>query len=326
MRRRRRRTSRLGLLFAFTLAGGLVGASVWLDRRGERVLAPVEAKHERVMLRHDPQGTWYRWYELGVRIGERGAGPWVAAIEVPEHRYDSIALGDSIEVRYLPQLPLFARASDRSTATVAREAAGRTGIAPLLLWLALGTAGLWVAARVGAPVILAAGLLWLIGGVPILLPASTPRVPAASEGVARVSAVSIVAKSPERTRTRRRSRVGRSESVRRLEVPYQVVQMHIGLLGRGDSVLAVDAVDSGSVPGLAVGAELPVRYEPGAPRQAMLAVGTRRFLDRNRYHYLPAAIGVPAIGVLAALGFRWRRRRAGAPSTAGSAAPSNVPA
>jgi hypothetical protein len=58
----------------------------------------------------------------------------------------------------------------------------------------------------------------------------------------------------------------------------------------------------------------------------MLAVGTRRFLDRNRYHYLPAAIGVPAIGVLAALGFRWRRRRAGAPSTAGSAAPSNVPA
>src|ERR671914_816790 len=96
---RRRRSGRLGLFFALVLGGVLLGTSVWLDWQGEKVFAPVGARHERVTLRHDPQGTWYRWYELGVGVGNGGGGPWVATIEVPEHRYDSLALGDSIEVR-----------------------------------------------------------------------------------------------------------------------------------------------------------------------------------------------------------------------------------
>ncbi|HEX2218958.1 MAG TPA: hypothetical protein VHG35_09145 [Gemmatimonadales bacterium] len=324
--RRRRRSSRLGLFFALVLSGALLGASVWLDRRGDEVLAPVAAKHERVTLRHDPQGTWYRWYELGVAVGNSGAGPWVATIEVPEDRYDSVALGDSIEVRYLPQLPLYARASSRSTATVLHEAAGRTGIVPLLLWLAGGAAGLWVAARIGTPVIFAAGTAWMVAGVPVLLRAPAPRIPTASEGTARVSVVTVVAKSPERARSRRRSRSSRSGSLRRLALPYQVVQLRLPVPGRGDSVLVVDAVDSGSVAGLAVGAELPVRYEPDAPRDARLAQGTRQFIERNRYHFLPVAIGVPALGTLAAWGVRSRRRRSRATSGAGSAARSNVPA
>lgn len=324
--RRRRRSSRLGLFFALVLGAGLLGASVWLDRRGEQVFAPVAARHERVTLRHDPQGTWYRWYELGVAVGDGGAGPWIATIEVPEDRYDSIALGDSIEVRYLPQLPLYARASSRSTGTVVREALGRTGIGPLLLWLACGAAGLWVAARIGPPVILAAGIAWMAAAVPVFLRAPVPRIPAVSAGTARVSAVTVVAKSPERGRSRRRSRSYSSGSLRRLALPYQVVQLRLALPGRSDSVLVVDAVDSGSVAGLAVGAEVPVRYQPDAPREARLAQGTRQFIERNRYHFLPVVIGVPAIGMLAAWGFRSRRRRPRAASRADSAVPSNVPA
>ena len=324
--RRRRRSSRLGLFVALVLAGGMIGASVWLDRHGERVLAPVEVRHERVTLRHDPQGTWYRWYELGVGVGNVAGAPWVATIEVPEHRYDSIAIGDVVEVRYLPQLPLYARATDRSTATVIREAAGRTGIVPLLLWLAGGAAGLWLAARVGTPIVLVAGIAWMVSGLPVLLRAPAPRIPGELEGTARVSAVAEVAKSPQRSRPRRRSRSRSSESIRRLALPYQVVQLRLAPPGRSDSVLVVDAVDSGSVPGLAVGAELAVRYEPDAPRDARLAQGTRQFVERNRYHFLPVVIGVPAIGMLAAWGVRWRRRRSSTASGAQSATPQGASA
>ncbi len=91
-------------------------------------------------------------------------------------------------------------------------------------------------------------------------------------------------------------------------------------------MLVVDAVDSGTVPGLATGASLPVRYEPDAPREARLAAGTRRFIERNRYHFLPGVIGLPALGMLTAWGFRSRRRRSSAKPDAGFASPSKVPA
>jgi hypothetical protein len=310
MRRRRRRFSRLGLLFALLLGGALVGGSVWLDVRGDRVLAPVQAKHERATLRRDPQGSWYRWYEVGVGVGNVAGAPWIATVEVPEQRYDSLRLGDSVEVRYLPQLPLYARTADRSTGTVAREAITRVGLLPLLLWVLCGVAGLWIAARIGTPVVIAAGLAWMAAGFPVLLRAPTPAIPTAFESTARVGTITLITKSPERGRARRRSRVGRS--MRRLAMPYQVVQLLVARPGRGDSVLAMDAVDSGSVAGLALGAVVAVRYDPDAPREARLVQGTRTFIERNRYHFLPAVIGLPALGMLIAIGFRWGRRRRGA--------------
>lgn len=75
---------------------------------------------------------------------------------------------------------------------------------------------------------------------------------------------------------------GRSDAFRRLEVPYQVVQLAVPVQGGGDTVLAVDAVDSGSVAGLAFGALLPVRLEPAAPREALIDGGTQRFVEANR--------------------------------------------
>lgn len=312
--RRRRRSSRLGLFYALVSFGLLVGGSLWLDRRGEKVLALVQAKNERVTLRHDPQGGWYRWYELGVGVGKGEDFPWVATIEVPEERYDATRIGDSVEVRYLPQLPLFARASDRSTATVAREAAQRVGILPLLLWIIGGVAGMWIAARLGTVAVIAAGLAWMAAGFPVLLSAPAPTIPSSVKGTARVESITLVTRSPERRGSRRR-RVVRSDWVRRLAIPYQVIQLRLASPGRGDTVLVVDAVDSGSVAGLTPGADLPVSFDPEAPRNARLVQGTRHFVARNRYHFLPAAIGAPVLGMLAGLGFRWRRRRsAGAPA------------
>ena len=79
--------------------------------------------------------------------------------------------------------------------------------------------------------------------------------------------------------------------------------------GRPDSLLAVDAVDSGSVAGLAFGAVLRVRYATDDPRAALLTEGTRTFVAQNWYHYVPIVIGLPLIGMLGAWGFWWRRDR-----------------
>jgi hypothetical protein len=318
---RRRRVSKLGVFYGLVSGGLLVGGSLWLDQRGVKVLAPVQAKTERVTLRRDPQGTWYRWYEVGVGVGNAGSIPWTSLVEVPEQRYDALRIGDSVEVRYLPQLPLFARASDRSTATVVREAMQRVGLAPLLLWVIGGLVGMWIAARIGTVAVVAGGLAWMAAGFPVLLEAPRPPAPGSATTTATVQAVTLITKSPERRASRRR-RISRSDWGRRLAIPYQVVYLRLAAPGSADTVLALDAVDSGSVAALSVGAVLPVRYEPGTPRNARLADGTRRFIERNRYHFLPGIVGIPVLAMLAGIGFRRRRLRSERRAPADAAVPA----
>jgi hypothetical protein len=122
-----------------------------------------------------------------------------------------------------------------------------------------------------------------------------------------------VSKAPARSTSRRRTlRSSSKASIRRLAIPYQVIELAVPV-GR-DTVVAVDAVDSGSVAHLAVGATLPVRFDPAEPREARLLVGTRQFVDRNRYHFLPGVLGIGVIGTLVALGFG-KRRKAAEPSS-----------
>jgi hypothetical protein len=92
-------------------------------------------------------------------------------------------------------------------------------------------------------------------------------------------------------------------------MPYQIVQFQVPVPGRTDSVLAVDAVDSGSAPGLASGAIVPARYDPASPRHARLSQGTRSFMARNRYHFLVPIVGTALVATLAAWGWRVRRLR-----------------
>ena len=73
-----------------------------------------------------------------------------------------------------------------------------------------------------------------------------------------------------------------------------------------DTVLAVDAVDSGSVTGLSSGARHLVRLDLTAPRDAQLAGGTRRFAAENRYHFFIPVIGCVILAALAGFGFRTR--------------------
>ncbi|HYC33432.1 MAG TPA: hypothetical protein VEB59_14185 [Gemmatimonadales bacterium] len=326
MPKRRRRVSRLSLFYFFVTAGLLVGGSIWLDRRGELATARVTSKNEEITVQRVPQGGWFRWHRLGVEFDTRDGATGMATVTVPEERYDAIHPGDTILVRYVPFFPLLARAADRSTGLAMRDAATHFGadlfLTRLILWLAAGAVALWVASRIGTPLVVVVGLAWIAVAFPLQFPSPPPLRPLGVEGSARVTSVTLITKAPAR-RTARRRRAGRGfgESTRRLAMPYQVVQLRFTLPGQQDSIVAVDAVDSASVAGLVVGEVLAIRYDPLAPREARLSEGTRTFRERNRYHFAVPVIGVGVLGMLAAWGASRRRRTRGATAPASDVAP-----
>ena len=313
MRRRARKMSRLGCIYFVVLLGALIGGSLWLDRRGDTARAVVTGKHEEIRVQQTPRDEWARWYRIGVEFPTPDGGLGMATVTVPQERYDALRRGDSLDVHYLPAFPLLARAADRSTAQVLWDIGhgllGNRFLLAMLMWLGAGFVALWIAARVATALVFVVGLAWTALAVPLLFPAPTPAFPAPAAATARVEAITLVTKSPAR-RGARRHRAGRSlgDATRRLAQPYQVVILRLTAPGFADSVTAVDAVDSASAPGVRVGAILPIRLDPRAPRNARLADGTRTFRARNRYHFLVPVLGVGLLGVLGAWGWRTRRR------------------
>ena len=270
MPRRRRRVSRLSLFYFVVTLGLLVGGSIWLDRRGEVTTARVASKHEEITVQQVPVGGWIRWYRVGVEFDTRDAGRGMATVTLPQPRYDGLHPGDTIQIRYLPFFPLLARAADRSTGQAALDVAGHFAndpwLLPFLFWLLGGFVALWIASRVATVAIVVAGLAGMAWRSPW-----SSQPPGSSRPLPRrhraVTAVTLVTKAPART-TPRRSRVGlgTSESVRRLAMPYEVVQLQFAPPGLPDSVVAVDVVDSASVAGLTAGAIVPIAYDPRSPR------------------------------------------------------------
>ncbi|HKP30525.1 MAG TPA: hypothetical protein VJU15_14030 [Gemmatimonadales bacterium] len=312
-RKRRRGFSLLSAFYVVVTLGIMVGGSVWLDDRGEIVTAKVAGKHEEVQVSDAPQGAWTRFYRVGVEFPAANDMLGQATVTVPLEQYDALHVGDSLRVRYLPAFPLLARTADRSTLTVVYELGSRFVhdpiLLPLILWLIGGAVMLWVAMRVATTAVFVAGGVWVALGFVLMFPEPAPLRLGATEGTARVSALKLVTKSPStRGRSRRRRRFN-SDAVRRLAVPYQVVQLRLALPGSRDTVLVVDAVDSASLVGVAVGADLPVRYDPATPRDARLTIGARTFVERNRYHFRVSVIGVPILGTLGAWGWRSRRTK-----------------
>jgi hypothetical protein len=304
MRRRRRRASRLELFYVAVLLCVMVGGSLLLDRTGSLVDARVAGKRERIVVGYEPSGEWDRYYEVTAAFERPDGGRWQANVRVPRERYDALRAGDSIGIRYLPQFPMLARTSDRSTVTALTEFTAALVTIPILAWLACGVVALWIAARLGTVPVLAASAAWAVAAWMMLftLPARDGARP--SEAMAEVRAITLVDRSPERV-VHRRPHSGRFDN--RLDTPYQVVQIALAAGSAGDTVLAVDAVDSGSVKGLAHGARLPVRLDPAAPREAQLAGGTRHFAEANRFHFLIPVLGCVILGALAGLTYRWRR-------------------
>ena len=312
MPRRRRRFSWLSFTYFVVTAGVLIGGSVWLDRHGETAQAVVKEKHEEITVHHAPLAGWDRWYRVAVEFTTRDGGQSMATLNLPRARYDALRLGDSVAIHYPPFFPLIARAADRTTLQAIGDAGTRMGadafLVPLLLWLLAGLVGLWLASRIATALIAVVGSAWIVAAFMFLFPGGVAPTGGPAASTARVQEVTLITKAPAR-RTARRSRSGDIfGDVRRLAVPYQVAQLVVAIPG-GDSVLAVDAVDSGSVAGLERGAVVPVRFDPGDPRGARLAGGRRSFLQSNRYHFRTPIIGLALLGMLGAWGARAGRIR-----------------
>jgi hypothetical protein len=271
-----------------------------------------------------PAGAWYRTYRAGVEFDTRDGNLGTASVDLPEARYDAIHPGDTIRVRYLPFFPLLARAAERSTGqTLWAATAAFTAdpfLIPSLLWVLGGIMVLWITSRVATSAMVLAGFAWIAVAFPLFFPAPRALSPVTADAAARVTSVTLVTKAPAKNApARRRSRLGgSSDNIRRLAMPYQVVQLQFTLPGRPDPIVAVDAVDAASIPELAVGAILPIRYDPRALREARLVRGTRTFRERNRYHFLIPTVGLGLFGMLATWVARERRtrRRAAAPRAA----------
>ena len=314
MSRRRGKFSLLSAFYFVATLGLLVGGSVWLDDKGETVAATVTGKLEEVHVGDTPQGRWQRFYRVGVEFPMADDGLGQATVSVPVEKFDALRYGDTLRVRYLPAFPLLARTPDRSTVTVILEASSRLGadpfLVPFVIWLASGAVIFWVAVRVATAAVFAAGFAWITTAFIMVFPESDPVMLGPSEAVARVHDFKLVTKSPSvRRNHRRRAYRSTGDGIRRLAVPYVVVQLRFSIPGRTDTVLVVDAIDSASAVGITTGAEVPVRYDPASPREARLAIGSRTFLERNRYHIRVPIIGVALLCTLGAWGWRTRRTR-----------------
>ena len=308
MPRRRLTVSRLQLFYAAVLVALMVGVSIALDRTGTVVTAQIAAKRERIIVGFEPSGDWDRYYEVAAAFDQPDGGRSETVVRVAAARYDALRAGDSISVRYLPQFPAFARTSDRSTVTALREFAQAIAGMSIVVWLVAGGLGLWIAARVSTVTVIAMSLVWAAAAWPMFFTPTSRERPRPAEMMAEVRNITLVDRSPARIPQHRSG----PQFNRRLAVPYQVVELKVLAEGR-DAVLAVDAVDSGSVNGLAIGTHHTVRLDPAAPRDAQLAGGTRRFAAENRYHFFIPVIGCVLLGTLAALGYRMRQRAPGRP-------------
>lgn len=300
--RRRLTVSRLQLFYAVMLVALMVGASLTLDRTGTLVTAQIAAKRERIVVGYEPSGDWDRYYEVAAAFDRPDGGRSEPVIRVSATRYDALRAGDSIAVRYLRQFPAFARTSDRSTVTALRDLVQAIAGMPIVVWLAAGALGFWLAARVSTVAVIAMAVAWAAAAWPMFFTPTSGDRPRPVETLAEVRNVTLVDRSPARIPQHRA--VG-PQFNRRLAVPYQVVELNVLAEGR-DTVLAVDAVDSGSVTGLAIGSHHIARLDPAAPRDAQLAGGTRRFAAENRYHFFVPVIGCVILAALAGFGFRIR--------------------
>jgi hypothetical protein len=299
------------LIVVALVAAPFVGASLWLDTRGETAVGTVTRKDEMIGIEHQPTGGWYLRRSLVLQVPSLWSG-FRPSVWVDSAEFDRIRLGDQVALRYVSCCPIFARLASHSTRDAVWEAARELGSDPLLDWCAIGLVAFVLAARIGSVVVFATGAGWLGVALAFLFPARPPGAAAGVETTARVSGVSLVEDSPRPSGRRYSNSI--TTHPERLNVPYDVVQLRFAPAASPDSVLAVDEVDAASVPSLAPGAVVRVRYPPAAPGQAMLVDATRTFRQRNRFHFLFLVLGWAGIGTAAGLAWclRGRRRAAAA--------------
>jgi hypothetical protein len=295
-------------------------SSLYIDRYGVEVPGKVYAKSEYMRLDHS---TWSRRAEVTVEYWPPDSGT-VAFFNTAfdPAAYDTYHKGQAVTVHYLkqsslPKIPMAATLGQMRILPVARIA-GRSAFSNLddfvhgsartvLQWVG-GTVLLLVVWRLaGWP-----RFGWAVGvcalvGLTVLLISEFPRpTPAPVEDVrqatGRVTNIRLIDNLYSGNRTRGFI----------ADQPIQIVSVEFVPAGRTDPVMAIDAIDAGSIPSLQERAQVTVDYEAAHPRTAYLRAATRAFPSRNLRGIgfeIVASLAVLIIGLLLLswLGRAWKR-------------------
>lgn len=260
-------------------------SSLYIDKRGITIPGHVYSKREDVTLIYS---AWKRSSEVTVEYSKPdGSGVGFLVAQLSPAEYDAMPVGQAANLHYLrpedlPDVPLaktLRRAQLLPTVRLAKqrtdsalawiydgpEKAMAVGVAVLLLWRLARIPGFWWAAGVCAAAVVVAGYF-----DEFPRPLQPPSV-ALRQGVGRVKSLA------------RMDKLFSAPKSRGIDAaqPIDVVGVEFIPAGRTESVLAVDLIDAGSVPGLTENAAVPVEYESQTPRTAYIRGATRQFAAKN---------------------------------------------
>lgn len=260
---------------ALTLVSGPFWLAAALDRFGETGRAVVVRRLESIRVTWN--GGFERTFSLDLKYAGRRSDESFA-VTVDQARYDQVAFGDPVSVVALKARKSIARLESMPA---------REWINVVMPWGVLMVVAT-VAALVGGVVLYGgtgaaggvrkvAALALLAGGGWNCYRDNRPFTGSGDPGSATVSAAATVRGLHRVTRVGSRSR----RSGWTLPAPYQLVELEFVPRGYHAAVIAVDAVDDGSIPYLAAPQSLAIRYDPANPRIAIISAGTRRFAEDN---------------------------------------------
>lgn len=274
----------------------VVGPPLWLDFAAPETDAVVTRKYEGYRVNRDPDGSWRRRLYVWTRFRTPTGAEHTGELMLGNSDYDNLSVGSHLRVRYLPIYPYTTRPIARTTLVQARELFTPETTGGWWMTLVLIFAPLtFIAARLTKILALPIVAVWLWASWMYILKPRPLPAPGPQHASARVSW----------TEVRSRGITGRRYD--RLATPYRLVAFTFVPPGARDSITVLDAVDSISLAKPPNGSLEPIGYEPGVPRTARLLVGTRTFINANRYEYIILALAPIALALLAG-SVRWKRR------------------
>ena len=106
-----------------------------------------------------------------------------------------------------------------------------------------------------------------------------------------------------------RPRTSNTRRAVRVFQPYALVELQFVPAGQTEPVVAVEAVDADSVPGLLAGGMVAITYGATDPRGARIVGGRRTYFWKNLLGLVAVAIALAAVGVVGFIFSRFVRRR-----------------
>lgn len=285
-----------GLIVPALLVVITLGPPLWLDSAAPETDAVVTQKYDGYRLNRDPDGGWRRRLVVFTAFRTPAGVAHTSELMLGDSDYDKLSVGSHLRVRYLPIYPYTTRPVARTTLMQARERlTPETTRARWFMLLLIFGPIIFVAGRLSRVAAFAVAGVWLgATWIYVLAPKPLP-VPGPVHTSARVSWTEVVS----RTYARR----GRAY----LRTPYRLVALSFVPPNARDSITVLDAVDSVSLaPKPPDGTLEPIGYQPGAPRTALLLVGTRTFINANRINLVIVALSPIVLGLVVSM---YKRRK-----------------